>query len=314
MLNIATMGTSKITHAFIEATEALDEAKVVAVFSRKENTARSLANKYGIKTIYTDLTVLLADPNIHCVYIATPNVLHFEHVMACLREGKHVICEKPIFLTSQEWDLAYAEADRRGLYLFEAMRHLHTPNFTRLKESLKEVGDVSSVYLHRIRYSSKYDAFLQGQISNVFSKEAGGGALRDLGVYPLSLSLAIFGVPRSTSYHAVLLDNQVDGSGVIVLNYNGFNCVIMVSKIATSYNNGEIHGQKGTITVDNPAPIKKIKLHSGGKMKDVGIEESLPNMSYQIKNFIHIMNERDHELYHYYREISKQVTRIIEQY
>ncbi|WP_188206775.1 Gfo/Idh/MocA family protein [Alkalibacillus aidingensis] len=313
MLKIATMGTSQITHSFIDATQYVNHVDVVAVFSRNEDTASSLAKKFSISTHYTNLADMLTDSGIDCVYVATPNTFHFDHVMQCLKKKKHVICEKPMFMTVDEWSQAYEEADRQGVYLFEAMRNLHTPNFKKLAESLNQVGKVRSVYLHRIRYSSKYDAFLQGEVASVFSKEMGGGALRDLGVYPLSLVIALFGAPNSSTYFPVRLHTGVDGSGTLVLEYDEFNCVLMCSKLSTSYNYGEFQGEKGTLIIDNPAPISQIQFQP---IKDesqlLKTEEPLPNMSYQIENFARMILERDEHAYHYYRDISKQVVSIVE--
>lgn len=316
MLNLCTIGTSQITRSFIEAADNVERVKVTAVYSRTSHKAYELAETFNIAGVYTDLEAMLADERIDGVYIASPNAVHFQQVMTCLKQQKHVICEKPIFTSITDFKMAYEEADRQGIYLFEAMRNLHAPNFWKLKDALELIGRVRSVYFQRMRYSSKYDRFLKGDIPNAFSNQMGGGALRDLGVYPLSLTVALFGEPESSDYHSVQLNSDVDGSGTLLLDYNGFNGTIMCSKITSSYNAGEIHGEKGTLVIDNAAPIKEIKYipNQGDDPINLEVDEELPNMSYQIQNFKSIIDWKDHETYQYYRKISEQVVSVIDQY
>ncbi|QKY70242.1 Gfo/Idh/MocA family protein [Lentibacillus sp. CBA3610] len=316
MLNLCTIGTSQITRSFIEAAEMVDDVHVAGVYSRDSSKAKELAEAYNIANTYTDMDAMLADKRLNTVYIASPNVLHFEQVMACLKKQKHVICEKPIFTNITEFHAAYEEADRQGVYLFEAMRNLHTPNFWQLKNALELIGKVRSVYFQRMRYSSKYDRFLEGDLPNVFSRQMGGGALRDLGVYPLSLTVALFGEPELSYYHALQLNSGVDGSGTMLLDFAGFKGTIMCSKISTSYNASEIHGERGTLIIDDVAPIKKITFirNQGKEPIDLFLDEELPNMSYQIQNFKSIIECGCRETYTYYRNISEQVVSIIDRH
>ncbi|WP_177183356.1 Gfo/Idh/MocA family protein [Lentibacillus persicus] len=316
MLNLCTIGTSQITRSFIEAADKVEGVQVVAVYSRDPLKAEELAETYNIADAHFDMGTMLADERINGVYIASPNALHFPQVMTCLQHQKHIICEKPIFTNVKDFNIAYEKADRQGVFLFEAMRNLHTPNFHKLKEALGLIGNIRSAYFHRMRYSSKYDRFRKGEISNVFSNKMGGGALRDLGVYPLSLMVALFDEPESTYYHSIQLNSEVDGSGTLLLEYGSYNGTVMCSKITTSYNDCEIHGENGTLVFDNAAPIRDIKFlpNQGNDSIQLAAEEVLPNMSYQIQNFKSIIEKGDCDTYRYYRNISKKVVSIIDRH
>src|SRR5699024_1657823 len=109
--------------------------------------------------------------------------------------------------------------------------------------------------------------YKSGDVPNVFSKEYAGGALMDLGVYPLSMAIDLFGEPRDIDYHPVLLDNGVDGSGTLVLTYGDFIVTILCSKIAKATIPSEIHGKDGTLTIDHIAPIQKLSFYNR-KTKD----------------------------------------------
>ncbi|WP_051189192.1 Gfo/Idh/MocA family protein [Halalkalibacillus halophilus] len=316
MLRIGTVGTSPITGKLIEASKEVDDVEVVAVCSRTEKSAHAFAKKFYVERAFTDLNQMATDSEVDAVYVATPNTMHFEHVMSCLAAGKHVLCEKPLFMTGEELEQAYQEADRQGVVLLEAMRHIHAPNFKNLMESVSKVGNISSVYLHRIRYSSKYDRYLAGEINSVFSKELGGGATRDLGVYPLATCAALFGEPNSVQFTPTRLENGVDGAATIVLKYNRFHCTVMCSKISTSYNKSEIHGDQGTLMMDNVAPITSLSFTStSGESIDVGVEDLLPNMSYELITFRDLVNRSDlrSDSYNYYRSVSRILVKILEQ-
>ncbi|SEQ64262.1 Gfo/Idh/MocA family protein [Piscibacillus halophilus] len=313
MIRIGTIGTSQISSKLIEASRHVAGVSVNAVYSRDENRALEFAESNRITKSFSNLDHLLQDEDINCIYIASPNALHYEHVMKSLRHNKHVICEKPLFYKVEHFEEAYQLADEKGLFLFEAMRHLHSPNFFQLKEKVELIGHPSSVYLQRMRYSSKYDDYLNGKIPNVFSKEMGGGALLDLGVYPISLAVGLFGEPKEVQYFPVLLDNHVDGSGTLVMNYNNFNCVIMCSKTGTSYNHSEFVGEKGTMIIDQVAPISKIEFISQQEQIQLALNEDRPNMSYELEQFVHMIESRHEQSYYYYRDISYKTIKIVEQ-
>ncbi|MDQ0160467.1 Gfo/Idh/MocA family protein [Alkalibacillus salilacus] len=312
-MKIGTIGTSDITRKFIEASLYVDQATVTSVFSRDEERGRAFAEQHGVSQVFSDLDEMLLT-SLDVVYIASPNVLHFDHIMKALDYGVHVICEKPLLTSVEQFEAAYAKADEKGLFLFEAMRNLHTPNFERLVTSLERVDYIQSAYFHRMRYSSKYEDYLQGYVHNVFKKEMAGGALLDLGVYPLSLAIALFGEPITSRYEPNQLETGVDATGILTLQYDKFNCVIMCSKVATSYNASEIHGENGTIRIDNVAPISDIEWlpHKGQDRLQLAEEEKRPNMSYELEQFIGMIENNDHELYHKYRRISRDVVSVVE--
>ncbi|MFD1362119.1 Gfo/Idh/MocA family protein [Lentibacillus salinarum] len=226
-MKFGTVSTGWITDAFIEASKEAEGFKHTAVYSRTVSKAEIFAAKHGVRLVFTDLNEMAASDAFQAVYIASPNSLHFEQVITFLKAKKHVICEKPIFSNLSEWKEAYRIAAENGVYLFEAMRNLHAPNFGRLKEGLKHTGSVRSMILPFIQYSSRYDKYLAGDVPNVFTPAFSGGALVDLGVYPLSLAVGLFGVPENASYFPVKLESGVDGSGTLVLEYPGFTGTIL---------------------------------------------------------------------------------------
>src|SRR5699024_12066194 len=125
----------------------------------------------------------------------------------------HVMCEKPIFSNKAELKKAYEVAEANDVYLFEAMRNIVTPGFQLLKDNLNKCGKIRSVVLNYSKYSSRYTQVLNGEEPNIFSLNFSGGALVDLGVYPLSSAVSLFFNTVETTYYHTKITTAVDGSG-----------------------------------------------------------------------------------------------------
>jgi predicted dehydrogenase len=315
MINLGTVGTGWITASFIEAAKLSERFSLVGVYSRTEDKAKELANTYQALHSYTDLGEMAKSPDIQAVYIASPNSVHFEQALTFLKNKKHVICEKPIFSNSGELEEAYRTAEENGVYLFEAIRNIHTPNFHILKEKLQIAGNLRSTVLPYIQYSSRYDLFLQGEEPNIFSARYSGGALVDLGVYPLYLAVGLFGEPKKVSYHPVILRSGVDGSGTLILEYEGFVCTILCSKTAHSVIPCEIHGEKGTFVLGDAAPISEIKfIDSHTKESEIlSVDQEEKDMVYECINIARIIETQSDEEYVKLKNWSKIVLRITEE-
>jgi predicted dehydrogenase len=314
MIKFGTVGTGWITTSFIEAAKLSEQLALVAVYSRTEDKAQKLADKYNAPTYFTNLEDMAKSNEIEAVYIASPNSLHFEQATTFLKNKKHVICEKPIFSNTSELEIAYRIAEENGVYLFEAIRNIHTPNFEILKEKLHMAGKIRSTILPYIKYSSRYDLLLQGEEPNIFSATYSGGALVDLGVYPLFLAVGLFGEPVKTNYFPAILSSGVDGSGTLVLEYEDFICTILCSKISDSVAPCEIQGEKGTFVLEDAAPISEIKFidcHTKESQRLSVVQEE-KNMVYECKNIARIIKSRNTKEYLELKNLSEIVLRITE--
>ncbi len=313
-MNLGTIGTSWITESFIEASKDSKLLNLTAIFSRNEDTARAFATKHNAPKFFTNIEDLAKSPDIDVVYIASPNSLHYEQSILLLKNKKHIICEKPIFSTTKELDHAFKVAEENGVYLFEAIRNFHSPNFTALKEGLEKIGQIRSANLHYLQYSSKYDAFLRGENPNVFSPEFSGGALVDLGVYPIYVAIGLFGKPVSVNYTPVKMRTGIDGSGTLVLNYESFTCSIQCSKVSQSYIESEITGEIGTLVLDKPSPISKITLinHKSKQRESLEVSQVSNDMLYEIQNITTIIKESNQTEYENLKELSRLVLTVTE--
>lgn len=309
-MKYSTIGTSWITEMFIEAVRQTEKAELVSIYSRSEETAKKFAEKTGAKNWTTNIDNMLDGPS-DFIYIASPNIMHYEHIVQVIKKGKHVFCEKPLVYTEQQWNDIYELAKKHRVFIFEGFRHLFSPNYKKVATEIEKLGTIRTAILHYVQYSSRYDLFKEGTIPNVFSEEFAGGALMDLGVYPLSMALDLFGEPLDAHYFPVKLSNGIDGSGTLVLTYGDKVITIITSKIGQASIPSEIHGEKGTLTLDHVAPIHSIKHHDRQTGKTIELAEPLHeiDMVYQVEAFAKMISENDTESYERWMERSRQVAK-----
>lgn len=324
MLRLATIGTSWITEQFIEAVLQTGEIELGAVYSRSKDRAQELADKYEGEYSTNNLDQMLEDESINLVYIASPNNYHFDQAMAAIEAGNHVIVEKPIFTSTDQWDQAFAAAEEKGVYLFEAARHIHTKNYQHLK-ALVNFKRENAAYqflggnLNIGQYSSKYDRYNQAlksgeDLPNVFNPDFEGGSLMDIGVYPLYVVIDLFGEPTAANYQPVQGANGIDLTGHVTLEYDSFTIVIFASKAVHSNFSSELYFDNETIEINNITDIDRIELHSAKEADLLKIEYPVSNPLFdEAKKFAEIINEGDSETYEELKALSKSVNKIINQ-
>ncbi|CAH1850345.1 Gfo/Idh/MocA family protein [Convivina praedatoris] len=291
MLRLGTIGTSWIVKQFIEAIHLAGAFDLGAVYSRRINRAEEfLAELTPVNSsvlALDSLTELFEASDL--VYIASPNSLHFEQAEAALKAGCHVIVEKPAFSNPREFaQIQELLGQHPDLMLMEANRHLYQPNFIALQKAVAQLPQIDGANFVMAQYSSKYDAYLAGENPNVFNKNFSAGALYDLGVYPLSAALALFGQPQAVQYLPVLLDNQTDGSGQATLIYPGYQVNLQFSKTYNAYRPSEIYAGRQTVSIDHIADLNHIHIMKDGQSQTAIAKPQAENpMVAEVQNFAH---------------------------
>ncbi|AQP53121.1 oxidoreductase [Vagococcus penaei] len=277
MLNLGIIGTNWITHEFVEAALKSEEYQLTAVYSRHEAKARRFADHYsnaGELLLFTDLEAFFQSSEIDVVYIASPNSLHYEQAKKAMEAGKNVIVEKPIASNSRELKELINLSEDKEVFMFEAARHLHEVNFQTVKKLLAEdKSKIIGANLTFMKYSSRYDAYLEGTNPNIFSATYSGGALMDLGVYLIYAAVDWFGRPDEVVYFDRKLDTGVDVMGTLIFRYPTFDVTMMTGKHANSYLPSEIYLTDGTIRLDAVNSIEEILYEK--RKSDGTVEHSL---------------------------------------
>ncbi|MCG1020939.1 Gfo/Idh/MocA family protein [Sutcliffiella horikoshii] len=290
MIRFGVIGTNWITESFIDAALELEDFRLSAVFSRKKETAKEFANKYGVSTIYTDLEQFAQCGEIDAVYIASPNSLHAKQAIACMNKGKHVICEKPIASNTKELLEMKAAAEKNNVVLMEAMKTTLLPNFIAVKENLHKIGKIRRYSASYCQYSSRYDKYKEGIVLNAFKPEFSNGSLMDIGIYTIYPMVVLFGKPDSLHAKSHILESGVDGQGSIVFQYTGMDATVSYSKIANSYLPTEIQGEEGTIILDKiHTPEKVIIKYKDGSEEEITVSQKAKSMFYEAEEFIRLV-------------------------
>lgn len=298
-MNIAIVGTNFISDNFCRALDKVKGVKALAVFSRTEARGREFAEKHGIERIYSDFAAMLSDKDIDAVYVASPIFAHALQSVRAMESGKHVLCEKMMAATLDEFYAMKAASEKYGRVLVEAMRPTYDPLIAAVRENLPKIGKVRRATLSFCQYSSRYDKFKAGIVENAFNPKIKNSALSDIGIYPLYLALSIFGEPMSLDSRSLFLENGFEGEGVLTLGYQDFLATVTYSKIADGANPSVIEGELGSIIINKISAPTEISLKLRGKAPEViARADSEENMCYEIEAFRDMCEGRlDHKPY-----------------
>ncbi|KAL9096507.1 MAG: hypothetical protein Q9165_001504 [Trypethelium subeluteriae] len=311
VLTFGVIGTSWITDEWISGAHATGLWKLTSVYSRTKENAEQYAAKYNVSSVHTSIKSLASDA-IQVIYVASPNSLHYEQTRIILEHKKHVILEKPATSTVAEFEKLCSLARDNGVYLIEAYRHIQEANFKILKSELKHLGPVYGASLTYASFSSRYTNVLNGETPNVFSLDFAGGSLVDIGVYPVTFAVALFGRPRSSTYQAFKCRTGTDGGGLILLQYENFSVSINQSKCYNSAAPSEIYGENGTVTVNATMNIDTVKLVNPRTKETkelAGPKEEL-KLKEEASEFARIIENDDKKAANYLEDLSRTVLQI----
>ncbi len=244
-LNFAILGAGHIAAKMARTLDFLrDEVNPYAVASREITRAEALRAESRFERAYGSYAEMLADPAVDVVYVATPNFFHHAQMLDCLAAGKHVICEKPFTLTVAEAEEVFAMAKARGLFVMEAM-------WTRFQPAVRLIREIiASGEIGKPRFLEACFGLAISHKERVKSPALGGGALLDLGIYPLNFAAMHFGLADVRRVHSAmtLSPEGVDDQSAITLEYtDGRMAVLTTSMTAACGAFGRISGTLGHI-------------------------------------------------------------------
>lgn len=227
-LNWGILSTGRIAAQFAQDFEYVEGAHITAVASRKQETADAFAKQHGIETAYGSYEALIEAPDIDVVYVATPHSLHLQNCLAAMAAGKAVLCEKPITISAAECAELIEAQRSSGCYLMEAMWTHFLPAIRRAIEWVRD-GRIGS--LVHIKADFGYPQFPYHPERREYNADLGGGALLELGIYPLALSWLVTGVqPVLRAVEVKRAPNGVEDDVVILADYG-----TVTATLATSY-------------------------------------------------------------------------------
>ncbi len=290
VIKFATIGSNFIVDSFIKGASIDPRFKLEAIYSRTEERGKEFATKHGITRIFTDLSELANSPDIDAIYIASPNTCHADQAIMMIKAGKHVLCEKPVATSAKEAEAMIGAATAHSVAFMEAMKTTLLPNFISIKENLHKIGKVRRFTGQFCQYSSRYDRFKEGIITNTFDPDFKGGAMVDLGVYGLAPIVHLFGAPSHIHCSGTIFENGLNAQGTILLTYPELEAVVMYSKVSDSTLPTEIQGEEGRIIIKKLSNmVDPYLIYKDGRVEDISTPTIEDNMFYEVQEFINLI-------------------------
>lgn len=243
------LGTGKIAHLFTEDLMLLPDAEVVAVGSRAQETADAFGDEFDIPRRHASYDALAADEAVDVVYIATPHTGHATNTLRCLEAGRAVLCEKPFALNAAEAAQMVEAARSRDLFLMEAL----WTRFLPIMDDVRRLVEDGAIGTPQWLQADICAYFPFDPEHRVYDPALGGGALLDLGVYPVMLAYQFFGAPDAVTTTAVMGRTGVDEQEAIVFTYDdGAQAVLAASMRTDGARLATLGGPDGQIQIHRP--------------------------------------------------------------
>ena len=281
MINFGILGAGHIAHAMASTVSQMSDVCMYAVASRNVDKATQYKEQYGMKKAYGSYEELAEDPNVDVIYIATPHSLHYEQVKMCLNYGKHVLCEKAFTANAQQTKELISISESKGLFLGEAMWTRFMPLTKTLVQLLEEkiIGEVTFMVANL--------NFPMMHKERLVKPELAGGALLDVGIYPLTMASIVMGDDiEDIVATAVLTDEGVDKMGQYTIRYsNGTMADLNAGMCSFSDGNAVIYGTAGHIIVEGVNCLRSIKVFDSNwnMIKVIEKEEQISGYEYEVE-------------------------------
>ncbi|KGA20453.1 hypothetical protein GM50_1850 [freshwater metagenome] len=257
------LASGGIAQAFARDLSYFNHHIVAAVGSRSQESADSFAAEFPGCKAYSSYEALVADPTLDAIYVASPHPYHVSNTILALNAGKPVLCEKPFTINAAEARQMKAAADANGVALMEAMWARFLPHMHKVREILASriLGDIWAVEADHGQRLSDYAN------PRHWEPSLGGGALLDLGIYPISFAHMVLGVPEKITSSATFTDKGVDASSTVIFDYkSGAQAILTSNMMVSTPCRATICGTLGKIEIDrtfyNPTSMRVI-MHDG---------------------------------------------------
>ena len=253
--NWGILAPGRIARKFASELQQLGNARVYAVGSRNANRAKEFADEFGVPRHYDNYEDLVTDPEVDIIYIASPHALHAEHALLCLNHHKPVLCEKALGLNQAEVDKMIGCARKNHIFFMEAFFVPHQPSYQEAKRIIGS-GELGKVKYIQGWFGFNRSPYDPGQ--RLMNPELGGGALLDIGLYPVFDILYLLGEPDQIIAKAEFSDTGVDQSISLRFDYqNGASASVFASFMAASGVGTDIFCEKGTLRLRRASALEQ---------------------------------------------------------
>lgn len=255
-MKFAILAPGGIAHSMAKAVSEIDKIERYAVVSRDLKRAEKFAEKWGFEKAYGSYEEMAQDPQVEFVYVASPHSHHYEHAKLCLEHGKHVLVEKAFTVNARQARELIRLSEEKGLLLAEAIWTRYMPSRRMIDDILacKTIGNVTSLTANL--------GYILSHVDRMQNPELAGGALLDLGVYPINFALMAFhGEVKDVHATAIMSPKGIDWVNSVTLTFEEEKMAVLHSDmLAQTDRQGVISGDKGYLEVQNINNCEEIRV------------------------------------------------------
>lgn len=280
-MKIGILGAGNIAQNMANTLNAMEDAQFYAVGSRSMEKAEKFAKEYGAEKAYGSYEDLVSDPEVELVYIATPHSHHFEHAKLCIEHGKPVLCEKAFMANAKQAKEIFELAKEKKVFITEAIWTRYLPSRKMIDDVIAsgEIGEITFVTAN-LGYDIK-------DVERMQRPELAGGALLDVGIYPLTFISMVLGneikeVVSTCTKTATGMDEQ----NAIILKYdNGVMAMAHSGMLAGTEQYGIVYGTKGYLIAENINNVTGIKVYTKDRklVREFSVPKQITGFEYQVR-------------------------------
>ena len=287
-MNWGIIGCGKIAEKFVQDLKLIEGQTLYGVASRSLQKANAFKQRNHAKVAYGDYQSLCDDPNVDIIYLATPHDSHCKYGVMAMTAGKHLLCEKPLAINEKEVQKMVKCAREHQVFLMEAMWTRFNPIMQEVKSWVDkhEIGTLRSIHADFCFYK-EFEAS-----SRLFNPDLAGGALLDIGIYPIFLSYVLLGAPETISSRGLKHKNGVDLQTSILLEYQEAHSLLTCSLLYNSEMKATIRGSEGEISIyPRWHESAKAVLEKEGRKEIFEMELLGKGYSYEIMECVNCINK-----------------------
>lgn len=297
-MRLGIIGSGMIVEHLMQFIHEIKDIELIHISGTQRSKEKiiKLKEENNIKRYSTHYQELLDDKEVDTIYVALPNHLHYEYSKKALEANKNVILEKPFTSTLKEAEELREIAISKNLFLWEAITNQYFPNYYKIKEILHKLGNIKIIESNFSQYSSRYNAFKEGNILPAFDYTKSGGSLMDLNIYNIHFIVGLFGKPNDVHYFPNI-EHHIDTSGILILEYDHFKCVCIGAKDCKAPLSNNIQGDNGCIHIDTSLSIIDSfeVLMNDGDYHYYNLNEDKHRMYHEFVQFVDMYNKKDYE-------------------
>lgn len=281
-MNVAILGAGNIACKMTEAINGLDDSvRAYAVASRDLEKAQRFREKWGFEKAYGSYEQMLSDPEVDLVYVATPHSFHLAHARRCIDFGKPVLLEKPMTVSADQARELFAYAEEKNVFITEAIWTRYMPS-RKIITDILEGGELGELQM----LSANLGYELSG-VERLIKPELAGGALLDVGVYPINFASMFFGndIEKITST-CVKIDSGMDAEDAMIFSYkDGRIATLHAGMMAATEQYGIIYGTKGYLIAYNINNIDKIEVFTKDRtlVRTIEVPKQITGYEYEVE-------------------------------